>query len=51
MMKDLQTALWSDIFVNLAVITVTWVLLSYTKLPSPVIVAIWLGLGWGFLLF
>ena len=51
MMKDLQTALWSDIFLNLAVITVTWALLSYTKLPSPVIVVIWLGLGWGFLLF
>jgi chromate transporter len=51
MMKDLQTALWSDIFLNLAVIAVTWALLSYTKLPSPVIVVIWLGLGWGFLLF
>jgi chromate transporter len=51
MMKDLQTALWSDIFLNLTVISVTWALLNYTKLPSPVIVVIWLGLGWGFLLF
>jgi chromate transporter len=51
MMKDLQTAEGSEIFLSLAVITVTWALLNYTKLPSPVIVVIWLGLGWGFLLF
>ena len=51
MMKDLQTAEGSEIFLSLAVITVTWALLNYTKLPSPVIVFIWLGLGWGFLLF
>jgi chromate transporter len=51
MMKDFQTARWSDILLNLLVIGITWSLLNYTKLPSPVIVLIWLGLGWGFLFF
>lgn len=51
MMKDFQTASWTDIALNLAVIVVTWSLLKYSKLPSPVIVLIWLGLGWCFLLF
>jgi chromate transporter len=51
MMKDFQTASWKDIALNLAVIIATWSLLKYSKLPSPVIVLIWLGLGWCFLLF
>lgn len=51
MMRDFQTALWSDIFLNLLVIAITWSLLNYTKLPSPVIVMIWLALGCGFILF
>ena len=50
MMRDFQTARWSDIFLNLLVIAITWSLLNYTKLPSPVIVMIWLALGWGFIL-
>ena len=51
MMKDFQTAHWGDILMNLIVIAVTWSLLNYSKLPSPVIVLIWLALGWGFVLF
>src|SRR6202012_1321877 len=50
MMKDFPSAKWSDLLLNLAVIGVTWALLNYTKLPSPVIVLIWLGLGWSFIL-
>jgi chromate transporter len=45
MMKDLQTALWSDIVMKLTVIIVTWLLLKYSRLPSPVIVLIWLVSG------
>lgn len=51
MMKDFPSASWSDILLNFLVIGITWTLLSYTKLPSPVIVMIWLGLGWGFIFF
>lgn len=51
MMKDFKTASWADISLNLLVITATWAMLSYSKLPSPVIVLVWLGLGWGFILF
>lgn len=51
MMRDFQSASWSNIFLNLAVIAATWLLLLYSKLPSPVIVLFWLGLGWVFLLF
>jgi len=47
MMKDLQTASWSDIVMKLVVIIVTWLLLKYSKLPSPVIVLIWLVCGLG----
>jgi chromate transporter len=50
MMKDFQTARWGDILLNLLVIGITWTLLNYSKLPSPVIVMIWLALGWGFIL-
>lgn len=51
MMKDFQTASWKDIALNLGVIGVTWAVLLFSKLPSPVIVLLWLGLGWVFLLF
>ena len=50
MMKDFQTASWKDISLNIAVIGVTWLLLLFSKLPSPVIVFLWLGLGWAYLL-
>ncbi|HSC37140.1 MAG TPA: hypothetical protein VLD19_04690 [Chitinophagaceae bacterium] len=32
--------------VNIGVIAGTWLLLSFTKLPSPVVVAMCLLLGW-----
>lgn len=50
MMNDSRWAGWSDIVLNLLVIGVTWTLLNYSKLPSPLIVMIWLALGWGFVL-
>lgn len=46
MMKDLWQNSWKDIGVGLGVIGGTWALLSLTRLPSPVIVLIWLVLGW-----
>jgi chromate transporter len=49
MMKDFYLVGWRDIAINLGVIGVTWALLSLTRLPSPVIVMIWLAVGWLFL--
>jgi chromate transporter len=46
MMKDFYLVSWKDIAINLAAIAITWALLSLTRLPSPVIVVIWLLLGW-----
>ncbi|HEV2355659.1 MAG TPA: chromate transporter [Puia sp.] len=46
MMKDLWQNNWTDIGIGLGVIAATWALLSLTRLPSPVIVMIWLALGW-----
>jgi chromate transporter len=46
MMKDFYLVSWKDIAINLAAIGITWALLSLTRLPSPVIVGIWLLLGW-----
>jgi chromate transporter len=46
MMKDFYLVSWKDITVNLVVIGVTWALLSLTRLPTPLIVLIWLLLGW-----
>jgi chromate transporter len=51
MMKDFRTASWTDIALNFVVIGITWLLLLFSKLPSPVIVLIWMGLGWVYLLF
>jgi len=45
MMKDLQTASWTDIILKLTVITGTWCLLNFSRLPSPLIVLIWLVAG------
>jgi hypothetical protein len=50
MMKDFYTDSWKDILLNLGVIAATWSLLNFTRLPSPLIVATWLLLGWVFLL-
>ena len=49
MMKDFYLVSWTDITINLAVIGATWALLNWTRLPSPLIVMIWLLLGWVFL--
>ena len=46
MMKDLWQDGWKDIGINLGVIAATWALLSFSRLPSPVIVLIWLSVGW-----
>ena len=46
MMKDFYLVSWKDITINLAVTGATWALLSLTRLPSPLIVLIWLLLGW-----
>ncbi|HLI93405.1 MAG TPA: chromate transporter, partial [Puia sp.] len=46
MMKDLWQNNWTEIGIGLGVIAATWALLSLTRLPSPVIVLIWLALGW-----
>ncbi|HVS96851.1 MAG TPA: chromate transporter [Puia sp.] len=48
MMKDFRAASWMNISLNLVVITATWALLNYSRLPSPVIVAIWMTAGWAF---
>ena len=45
MMEDLQTASWTDIILKLTVIAGTWCLLNFSRLPSPVIVLIWLVAG------
>jgi chromate transporter len=50
MMKDFYTASWKDILLNLGVIAATWSLLNFTRLPSPLIVLIWLLSGWVILL-
>jgi chromate transporter len=46
MMKDLWQDGWKNIGINLGVIGVTWALLSFSRLPSPLIVLIWLAVGW-----
>lgn len=49
MMKDIPSANWKEILLNLGVIAGTWALLKFTRLPSPVIVMICLAIGWAFL--
>lgn len=51
MMGDLRTSSWTDIVLKLVVISTTWLLLNSSKLPSPVIVLIWLLAGSGLTLF
>jgi chromate transporter len=51
MMKDFETKSWLDIVLALGVMVATWAMLNYTRLPSPVIVLIWLGLGCVFMVF
>jgi chromate transporter len=51
MMKDFETKSWLDIALALGVMVATWAMLNYTRLPSPVIVLIWLALGCVFMVF
>ena len=49
MMRDISVIGFHTVsIVNLAVIAGTWAMLSFTKLPSPIIVVICLFLGWIF---
>lgn len=48
MMKDIALTQMNSIsLLNVGVIVGTWALLSYTKIPSPIIVLVCLLLGWG----
>ena len=49
MLKDYRTKSGLDIALNLGVIAATWLLLLFSRLPSPVIVLMWLGLGWAYM--
>ena len=51
MMKDLWQDSWGYIAISLGVIAATWALLSFSRLPSPVIVLIWLLVGWLMMVF
>jgi chromate transporter len=49
MMKDISlTAFKTVSLLNIGVILSTWVLLSFTRLPPPIIVLVCLFLGWCF---
>lgn len=48
MMKDFRPGTYSEVFAGIGVGVLTYILLLYSKLPSPVIVAICLLLGWIF---
>jgi chromate transporter len=48
MMKDISVVDWKTIFLNAGVILGTWLLLNFSRLPSPVIVLFCLLLGWVF---
>jgi chromate transporter len=45
MMRDISPALSVSLVINIIVIAATWLLLAYTKVPSPVIVAVCLIAG------
>ncbi len=48
MMKDIALTQMNSIsLLNVGVIVGTWALLTYTKIPSPIIVLVCLLLGWG----
>jgi chromate transporter len=48
MMKDVSLTDWKTILLNLIVMVGTWLLLTYSRLPSPIIVLFCLMLGWIF---
>jgi len=48
MMKDISVTGWQIILLNILVIVGTWLFLTYSRLPTPVIVLACLLLGWIF---
>jgi chromate transporter len=51
MMKDITLTDFKTVsFLNIAVIVSTWMLLSFTRIHSPIIVFVCLVLGWTFTL-
>ncbi len=48
MMKDIAITGWKDFFIAVIVTVATWLLLNFSKLPSPVIVMLCLLAGWLF---
>jgi len=48
MMKDISVTGWQIILLNIVVIVGTWLFLTYSRLPTPVIVLACLLLGWIF---
>jgi len=48
MMKDISVTGWQIILLNIMVIVGTWLFLTYSRLPTPVIVLACLLLGWIF---
>jgi chromate transporter len=48
MMKDFRPGTNPEVFAGIGVGVLTYILLLYSKLPSPIIVGICLGLGWIF---
>lgn len=51
MMRDFYTVTWKAMCINLGVIAITWGLLNFSRLPSPVIVLVWLLSGWALVMF
>jgi chromate transporter len=48
MMKDIPVTGWQVVLLNIVVVLGTWLFLTYSKLPTPVIVLSCLFLGWIF---
>jgi len=48
MVKDVSVTDWKIILLNIIVMAGTWAFLSYSKLPTPVIVLLCLVMGWVF---
>jgi chromate transporter len=48
MMKDIPITGWQVVLLNIGVVLGTWLFLTYSKLPTPVIVLTCLLLGWIF---
>ena len=48
MMKDIAVTNWKDFFWAVVFTLATWVILNFTKLPSPAIVVLCMLFGWIF---